>query len=110
MSDADEERFDGLLLGVAQQHTGGIKEVRDYADKCSLETIRSVIIFIKLLGTFFGFLRRKTDFFTGSEKGKAEKVCHLIRFPCLSTINVGIHPIPAFVINSQNRNTLGYSI
>ena len=27
MSDTAEERFDGLLLGLAQQHTGGIKEV-----------------------------------------------------------------------------------
>ena len=27
MSDEDEARFDGLLLGLAQQHTEGITEV-----------------------------------------------------------------------------------
>ena len=25
---ADEDRFDGMLLGIAQQHTGGITEVK----------------------------------------------------------------------------------
>ena len=25
---ADEDRFDGVLLGIAQQHTGGITEVK----------------------------------------------------------------------------------
>ncbi|XP_019857200.1 PREDICTED: nuclear migration protein nudC-like isoform X1 [Amphimedon queenslandica] len=53
MSDEDEARFDGLLLGLAQQHTEGITQ---------------------LLDTFFGFLRRKTDFFTGVQKGKAEQL------------------------------------
>mmetsp|Transcript_61518 Transcript_61518/g.133125 ORF Transcript_61518/g.133125 Transcript_61518/m.133125 type:complete len:337 (+) Transcript_61518:47-1057(+) len=44
MADADE-RFDGVLLNIAQQ-AGSIENILD---------------------TFFGFLNRKTDFFTGAE-------------------------------------------
>jgi len=42
----EEGRFDGMLLGLAQQHTGGIPALMD---------------------TFFGFLRRKTDFYSQPE-------------------------------------------
>jgi len=51
MSVEEAERFDGLLLNVAQQ-AGSIENILD---------------------VFFGFLQRKTDFFTGCEDEEAAK-------------------------------------
>merc|ERR1712066_540662 len=49
--DTGDERFDGVLLNIAQQ-SGSIENILD---------------------TFFGFLQRKTDFFTGAQDEEAAK-------------------------------------
>jgi hypothetical protein len=48
-----EQRFDGLLFSLAEQHPSGV---------------------LDLLQTIAGFLARKTDFFTGGDDGEWEKV------------------------------------
>jgi hypothetical protein len=48
---SEDERFDAMLLSIAQQHQG----------------------IDNLLDTFCGFLRRKTDFFSGGDVREKEK-------------------------------------
>ena len=39
---ADEDRFDGMLLGIAQQHTGGITEVKHSHFQLTLFVVQTV--------------------------------------------------------------------
>lgn len=56
---ADDDRFDGLYLNLAQQNQG----------------------IDNLLESFFGFLRRKTDFYTGASEAQIEE--SLLKVKCI---------------------------
>lgn len=83
---AKQEQFDALLFSIAQQMEGGVPEVTstlfDIALKfphhriCNLSApfIDSLCSYFQMLDTIFGFLLRKTDFYTGAADGEAEKV------------------------------------
>ena len=65
MSRADDDRFDSMYLSLAQQNQG----------------------IDNLFESFFGFLRRKTDYYTGaSEVALEEKVLQVRELACYSWI------------------------
>jgi hypothetical protein len=75
MSDlSNEEKFDGMLFTLAQQHTGGIKSVKFTFKNKNIYFQVSNLSFQKVLETIFSFLARKTDFFVGGAPGVAKGV------------------------------------
>ena len=88
MNEAVRDRFDGMMLSVAQQCEGGIEEVksepssnaRDRNQISHMATVNSGVskaemrLLLQVLDLFFGFLARKTDFFTGADRQTAEKM------------------------------------
>lgn len=56
---AEDGRFDGLYMNLAQQNQG----------------------IDNLLESFFGFLRRRTDFFTGASQSMLEESLLKVSFP-----------------------------
>ena len=65
MSEADNSRFDAVLLNVASQVSGEARPSEN-----PIET---------LLDIYFSFLRRKTDFFSGGEKAREAVLAALDR-------------------------------
>ena len=74
---SDEEKFDGMLFTLAQQHPGGMLDV-SWTRNGQVGVFRAVSIgilgFLKVLDTFFSFLARKTDFYVGGGKGEAQRI------------------------------------
>jgi len=72
---ANQEQFDALLFSMAQQMEGGVPEVGNFLILYLVPNQNSILTFVlQMLDTVFGFLLRKTDFYTGAADGKAEKV------------------------------------
>ena len=70
-----EQRFDGILFSLAEQHPQGVLDVRIKRIFNSHPKRENLLSFNpQLLQTIAGFLARKTDFFTGGDDGEWEKV------------------------------------
>lgn len=57
-----EEQYDNILLGMAQKHAGGMPDVSFFF---LLPLFYKAHFFAQFLRTFAGFLRRRSDFYTG---------------------------------------------
>lgn len=69
-SPADDERFDSMYLSLAQQNQG----------------------IDNLFESFFGFLRRKTDYYTGASEAKLEeKVLKVRGLTCYVLLDLLLH-------------------
>lgn len=64
----DDEKFDGLLLAIAEKHENGIPQVWHEM----YFSIYTNILCFQFLDTIASFLRRKTDFFTGVSQAEWE--------------------------------------
>lgn len=86
---AGDGKYDGMLLTIAQQCEEGVKEVgrktffifaMSFGNVVAIWWTHSLIpsrmypVICQLLDHFFGFLSRKTDFFTGAEESAIEQV------------------------------------
>lgn len=78
-----EERFDGILFSLAEQHKAGVLDV-SFAKIAKYWKIKNhdfqFFFKLQLLQTIAGFLARKTDFFTGGDDGEWEKVRNKLKF------------------------------
>lgn len=69
----EENRFDSILLALAEQHKNGVPEVSIFFHRFSVWYLMNKM-FVQLLDTLAGFLSRKTDFFVGGKEGEWKTV------------------------------------
>ena len=76
-----EDKFDGILLSIAQECTGGVQVNRIICGEYTRHfwfpaVVKNIWISFtqEMLDVIFSFLARKTDFYTGGGEGAAEQL------------------------------------